>query len=101
MKFTRTLIKKAWQIRKIQAAKFNCPVMEIMWGGCLQMAKEFYVKQHAESGLVVGSYVFNPANNQGGYITKIEKGMLHFDNGQSVKAAQIARFVELNKLAVK
>jgi len=32
--------KRAWEIRKSSAAKFNCPVMQIMWGLCFNQAKE-------------------------------------------------------------
>ena len=30
---------RAWEIRKAAAAKFNCPVMSIVWGMCFDMAK--------------------------------------------------------------
>lgn len=36
---TSELNKKAWQIRKAAAANFDCQVMEVVWGLCLEMAK--------------------------------------------------------------
>ena len=40
MKLTSELNKKAWAIRKEAAKKWNCPVSEIVWVMCLQLAKE-------------------------------------------------------------
>lgn len=39
MKLTK-LTKKAWEIRKEAAKKWNCGIMEISWKGCLEMANE-------------------------------------------------------------
>ena len=34
----KNIMKKAWEIRKESAKKYNCPVMEIIFGICLKMA---------------------------------------------------------------
>ena len=32
------IMKKAWEIRKAAAAKYNCNVMDVMFGICIEMA---------------------------------------------------------------
>ena len=44
---TSELNRRAWHIRKVSARKLGCGVMEILWGVCLQMAKEALKREAA------------------------------------------------------
>ena len=49
--------KAAWKIRKSAAAKFNCPVMEIMWKPCFRQAKEEVMSETITYNLPSGKKV--------------------------------------------
>lgn len=40
MSINSALNKMAWAVRRESAQKFNCPVMQITWKHCLQLAKQ-------------------------------------------------------------
>lgn len=51
--FPGELNKKAWQIRRESAQKWDCPVMEISWKHCLQIARE----ESSSRAIVTGNQI--------------------------------------------
>lgn len=51
----KAIVVRAWQIRKAAAAKFDCPVMKIVWGDCIRMATEGY-------SVLAGTIILTPAD---------------------------------------
>lgn len=87
MKIT-TITKRAWEIRREAAKKWNCSVMEISWKGCLEMAnKKNKIEAANDVAELLDGKVWAPQKEKGvvriylskGYITVDEKNELNID----------------------